>query len=100
MADQMADIERFVAKLRLDPSDSGGPSRMDMMRERQEAATLIESLASQRALLSNLELSMAIVAPALQMALEMESVQLPANGIADLKRGLELYRKYQSIKLR
>lgn len=41
-----AAIRQFLAKLRLDPSDNGGPSRMDMLRERQEAADLIEALAS------------------------------------------------------
>lgn len=46
MSPKTADIERLVAKLRLDPSDNGGPSRMDMLRERQEAADMIEALAN------------------------------------------------------
>lgn len=37
-------VAALVARLRLDPSDNGGPSRMDMLRERQEAADLIEVL--------------------------------------------------------
>lgn len=40
----MTEIEQLVSRLRLDPSDNGGPSRMDMTRERKEAADLIENL--------------------------------------------------------
>ncbi|MCU9527525.1 hypothetical protein [Pseudomonas mosselii] len=40
------EIEKFLVKLRLDPSDVGGPSRMDLLRERQEAADLIDALAN------------------------------------------------------
>lgn len=46
MAHLKAESKRLVAKLRLDPSDNGGPSRMDMLLERQEAADLIEALAN------------------------------------------------------
>lgn len=37
-------VAELVARLRLDPSDNGGPSRMDMLRQRREAADLIEAL--------------------------------------------------------
>jgi len=33
-----------AARLRVAPGDLGGPSRMDMLREREEAAILIEAL--------------------------------------------------------
>lgn len=46
MAHQNSDLERFVAKLRLEHIDNGDPSRMDMLRERQEAANLIEALSN------------------------------------------------------
>lgn len=35
-----------MAKLRLDHSDDGGPSRIDLLRERQAATDLIEALVS------------------------------------------------------
>ena len=41
---QKAEIDRLLARLRLDPGDNGGPSRMDMLREREEAVAIIESL--------------------------------------------------------
>lgn len=34
--------ERLVSRLRLQPQDEGGPSRMDILREREEAANEIE----------------------------------------------------------
>lgn len=55
MAQQTVDLKQFSAKLRLDPSDQGGPSRMDMIRERQQAADLIDSLAAQLAALKERE---------------------------------------------
>lgn len=43
---QYSELAKLVAKLRLDPSDTSGPSRMDMLRERETAAEVIEALAS------------------------------------------------------
>ncbi|QOD01540.1 hypothetical protein IYR97_23765 (plasmid) [Pseudomonas fulva] len=46
MTPQQSEIDQLVAKLRLDHSDDGGPSRIDFLRERQAAADLIEALVS------------------------------------------------------
>jgi len=35
-------VDPLVSRLRLRPEDTGGPSRMDMIREREEAANEIE----------------------------------------------------------
>lgn len=35
-------VDPLVSRLRLRPEDIGGPSRMDMLREREEAANEIE----------------------------------------------------------
>ena len=40
--DEKRPVEALVSRLRLQPEDIGGPSRMDMLRERKEAATEIE----------------------------------------------------------
>jgi len=38
----MNDTKKLVSRLRLQPEDIGGPSRMDMLRERIEAANELE----------------------------------------------------------
>jgi hypothetical protein len=38
-----ADVKDLVERLALSPGDIGGPSYMQMMREREEAASLIEA---------------------------------------------------------
>ena len=37
-------VRNLVARLRLQPQDEGGPSRMDMLRERAEAADALEAM--------------------------------------------------------
>lgn len=38
---------KLIQRLRLQPHDDGGPSRMDMLRERQEAADELQRLNDQ-----------------------------------------------------
>lgn len=38
---------QLIQRLRLQPHDTGGPSRMDMLRERSEAADELQGLSEQ-----------------------------------------------------
>lgn len=40
---------KLIQRLRLQPHDDGGPSRMDMLRERHEAADELQRLTDQMA---------------------------------------------------
>lgn len=42
-----ANALNLIARLKLDPSDNQGPSRADMLRERAEAAEMIQALLQQ-----------------------------------------------------